>query len=1639
MEANPLETASHIIRSYIDYLTTTFFIRDAIIAQQLRQELEAPGAFSKGPIVEITPRFELGRTPEQLVCEGILSSEFRLLGDDRFPMHRPLYLHQDRAIQKAILQKRNLVVATGTGSGKTDAFMIPILNHLFCEKQNGTLGPGVRALLLYPMNALANDQMRRLRLLLANYPSITFGRYTGETRHRHADALGFHREMFGEGPLPNEIISREQMLKNPPHILLTNYAMLEYLLLRPQDHVFFDGELARFWRFLVVDEAHVYTGAKGIEMAMLIRRLKDRLRNSSVDGLSSFQCIATSATLGSESVDCEKIALFARNLFDTSFEWVSDDDARQDVITATRNSKWMADSEWGSPDPSLYERLSQLMHAKKKSDKSTSIIELMANESLACGVPSSVVDTASQAATPEEFLYKLLQGDSRVRDLANMLMDSPREFQVVAKCIFDTATDIHSAGRNMSALIELVTRARLRPGDQPLLPARYHMFVRAVDGAYISLYESPELFLQRMQGIRFGDTVVPVFEIASCRRCGNIYLVGKFDKTSRTFRQVGDIGSSDSGIEYYWLAGTRLHFDDVRDPDEDEATGLLDDLDVKYERFELCTKCGSMDKSTSLLPICGCDPSALVTVVKARTRDGNVYSCPACGSVSSTPLVHRFTMGAEAVTAVLATALYQKTPAVDQKKETSRSVENEPSSDREISVRNDDRGNGRQLLVFSDSRQDAAFFATYLDRTYNRILRRRLIMKAIEDNCERINRYRWRIQDLIEPLRALAEDLGLFGETMSPQAQINECWRWLLYEFISVDPRNSLGGLGCLTFEPVKPRSFFEVPRLMQPPLELSPEEIWTFYCFMFSEFVRNGAVAFPSGISITDDFFAPKNRARYFRQDKRDPKDGVLSWTTQSSKSQNRRTDYIAKLAKAAGYEPDLRWCKEFLAEFWEKGLGLGSTNSEMWSNYFKSRVIKGGGTAFQVNPDMFELCGYPGALDQTWWICDRCNTLTRFNIRNVCPTYQCTGSLRRCLPEQDLSRNHYRRLYLTLDLIPMRSHEHTAQLSTVFASSIQTAFSRGEINVLSCSTTFELGVDVGDLESVFLRNVPPTAANYVQRAGRAGRRSSSVAFVLTFASARSHDFTLFRDPFSMVQGKLSPPHFDIANDKIVRRHMYAVALASYWRNRPEAFGLHPPYTVEAFHLDDQICGYEGFLRFLSSRPKEVAASLQRIVPKEMHDKLGLSDWRWVTGLASPDKTGVLDLAWLDIRRDLKDIQEAIQRMVKAGRRSDWLLRCMETIKKRDLIGYLSSRNVLPKYGFPVDVVELGLENHRNDAQNLELTRDLRIAISEYAPDSEVVAAGKVWTSRYIKRPPNREWIRRGYAVCEHCGHYQSWLSEVQDPPSKCVKCGYSIKGKDVGVFIVPEFGFMSDLGSPGVPGESKPETTYSTRVYFAGSDDQGSGVSLDLNGVTVRAVPAVNGRLAVLNHAGYNRFRICDKCGYAVIGGRHRSIGTHKTPWGADCTGKLSLVASLGHEFESDVVFLIFEGCTSADISFWQSLLYSMLEGASQALNIERSDLDGCLHFWDQSSRALVLFDDVPGGAGHVRRIVENEKTVAKVILEAYKKLTKCTCGGELKDSSCYGCLRNYRNQHVHELLNRGIVLDFFESIGVPELLQL
>lgn len=1634
MSVNPIETTKVIKENYKSYLLTTLKFADDSLQSQFKEILDQDGKFVKGPILEATPSFVKGCSIRDLVREGVLSSYFEKILSGEV-LNRPLHLHQEKAIRKVIQEKRNIIVATGTGSGKTETFIIPILNALFREMESGTLeNGGVRALLLYPMNALANDQLNRLRGYLKNAPFVTFGRYTGETKETYKEALENYQKMFGKDPLENELISRDKMWENPPHILLTNYAMLEYLLLRPKDSVFFDGEFSGHWKFIVMDEVHTYSGAKGIETAMLLRRLKDRI---GITEKGQIQCIGTSATLGRGKEDFKKVVDFAEKLFGEEFQWEDCNAKKQDVIEGERIPLVAAGESWGKPLPEIYLIWQELLNNDELTEEEK--LSRLKQTGINAGISRKVIeeqDLNDGRKDIKRFLYRVLSGDARLLKLQEALQGKPR---FLKDLVAEVMEEVENGEKALAALVDLAVQAQPSEDCQPLLPARYHVFVRAIEGAYISLLPEKKIYLERREKVEVNGQTYPVFEVATCRYCGAAYLVG-IEKEEHGMKFLVQASDYKKFLNYYLLNQANQ----IASLDEDDDVEFSDVSlgNAEGKTYKICEKCGAIDEESLIGKMCSCGEENYHIVFKVPAKkEGQAYFCPVCGKRSSQGVMRRFSLGADAVSSVLATALYKqiKPKKIKQREEQieAKTITDADDWDTSVSVDEELDKNGkyntameekRKLLIFSDSRQEAAFFAPYLNRTYNQILYRSLIVEVLKQHKTEIVENSWRLQDLVNSLQKLAEDAGLFG-SLSVQQQKNEIYKWLMKELISMDRYINLGAFGLLYFELEKPRDWKVPNALLKGPWNLTSDEAWTLFKVLYDTIRVRGAVQFPDWVSPEDEFFYPQNRQVFFRLNQSNPKKRIICWYPNRY---NSRLDYLLALAKKISPEISEDECRAVLKNIYMITAGKGSDSLIRWKDNLVETILPGEGVVYQLKYNVWAVRSTITHPDMVWYRCQKCQMLTPYSIKGVCPNYRCDGHLEECRPEDAFKNNHYYKLYFNNPPLHMKAEEHTAQLTSEAAAELQTRFNQGDVQVLSCSTTFELGVDVGELEAVFMRNMPPSAANYIQRAGRAGRRVESAAYVLTFAQRRPHDLTYFYNPLSFVAGQIKAPHVSLSNEKIIKRHVYATAFSEFWRENEDYFG-----TVEEFFFNENGPGTDAFKEFIEKRPEKLRQMLIRIVPQSLHKTLGLDNWAWAEELLKNEKESPLLKARDEIENDVYELKKLRDKLYRENKNVDRLSELINTITQKNLINFLSSRNVLPKYGFPVDVVELQITHHGEAAKRLQLERDLRIALSEYAPDSQVVAGGQLWTSRYLKLVPNRTWERYKYAICGHCHSYYRKRAEQVERDSKeftrCCFCGESFK-KDKGTFIIPAFGFMVDNRPPGKPGENRPEKTYSSRVYYSGEADEENVREIDMGVVKISLTPASHGKLAVINDGEGGGFKVCYKCGYSELANRSRKNKnkSHVTAWGQPCKGILAGPVALGHEFETDILKVSFAGYKDNRNGFWLSLLYALLEGGSEALEIERNDLDGCLYPVSNEPGAfsLILFDDVPGGAGHVKRMAEPEQWI-EVMKAALDRMERCQCGGATADSSCYGCLRNYRNQFCHDELNRGMVIRFLRQL--------
>lgn len=1541
---DPLETSRQIETTYKRYLKTLLAPSDRAIAEAFDHAIDDTTLLAKGPLLELTPPYQSGATIRELIDEGVLHREFATIDSSAVPLDRSLYVHQETAIRK-LVAGRNLVVSTGTGSGKTESFLLPILDSLLRERAAGTLGPGVRSLFLYPMNALANDQLKRLRAVLSVVPDVTFGRYTGETLEYAKDAEAEFRAMnHGADRLPNELLSREEMRQTPPHILMTNYAMLEYLLLRPRDIDLFDGPHAGKWRFLVLDEAHVYDGAQGSEVAFLLRRLRHRVASG-----SALQCVATSASLeGSSAEEAPKEAMiFANRLFDAEFEFLPGDKSRQDLVKPTRQERRPRPT-WRLGDEQL----------------------------LALAVPGADLSELSKIGNGS--CAEALHAEETIADLKAALVAGPVEARTLQHRLWP---DMPDAVKRLEALVALGSRV-LDDAGNPVLSARYHLFVRATEGAFVSFSNSgPRIFLGRHE--IDPDTGRAAFEFGTCQRCGAVHLAG--DVLHKDQRQYF-VPSTRNDAAVKWLVLADGEADTTVDEDEatlSEGTSRTD-ATVRY----LCVGCGLLGDESRSSCLSSCPGGGTRRVREHKATTAVMSRCTECGALAR-QVIRRLRTDVNAAPAVITTALYQELPVATD--ETADQV-----------------GGGRKLLMFSDSRQAAAFAAPYLNRTYGRLLERRYLTQAIQDPPKYADD-EYSLEDLAIIAKKKAELAGHFDEHAGSATKNRAVNEWVMGELITMESRQSLEGLGLMKVALRRPPD--TLPRAFSS-LGLSEEEAWALLDELVRTVRMQGAISLLDDVDIQSERFAPRNARVRMRYKGSDQKKKIISWVPSIPTATNSRIRYVAKVLAELGRDDSpeaiLEGCWKYLES--KKYLTMDSDARS--------------GTVFQV--DHRKLIATNGR-DCDWFRCDRCRRITAFSVRAVCPTANCDGQLQDYpLPGGDADTNHYRVTYETMATAPMDSEEHTAQLSPKKAAEIQQDFVAGRVNVLSCSTTFELGVDVGDLQSVVMRNMPPKTANYVQRAGRAGRRSESAALVMTYAKRASHDLAKFQYPQTMIAGQMRIPWVPVDNAMIARRHAYSIALSAYFRHGFEQGERVEWRYVSEFFLPDEE-GHDSpaarVKEFLNPIPSEVKSAICAAIPQAIHSEVGVEDDSWVDRLAD-----LLDKVEREVTSDNKLFSELITDAAAAQKfgLAERLKKTLETIKKRQLIGFLANRNILPKYGFPVDTVDLStLHCAEPIGARLQLERNLALAIYEYAPGNQIVAGGKVWTSRGVRKVPGREVVRRQYRICQQCKRFES--GHELDAGSPCPTCGQSFG--TIRTVIVPEFGFVADRRAADV-GTSPPARSWNGASYV---EDVGEELdTFTLHGAAGTAVEARAGTratLAVISEGQGSGYYVCEWCGWADAVARGPWPKSHVKPQsGNECTGPLERL-TLGHRYQSDVAEFTFKGFQyqDADESNWLSTLYAMLEGASVALEISRDDIDGALAWTADNRRSIVLFDTVPGGAGAAKRIAES---IDLVVRAAIDRVAQCDCG---RETSCYGCLRSYRNGNVHDQLSRDGALALLEPLGL------
>jgi len=1579
---NPAKAAEEIKKEYMGYISTTYHFRDQKLQERLKCELEK--TVSKGPFVEIKDTFKTGDSIDGLIKRGVLSPLFKELESDKsfppkLPVTRKLYKHQENAIEK-IVGGKNVVVSTGTGSGKTYCFLIPVINELLRELEVGSLSDGVRAIFIYPMNALANDQIKGLREILMKYDKIKFGVYNGSTEREEAAAINLYESMYANEkypelrkPLPNEMLSREKMIASPPHILFTNYAMLEHMLFRPKDDALFSGSN---FKFVVLDEAHVYLGAKGIETALLMGRLKGRLS----DGRTP-QFILTSATLGDgKPKSNEMVVEFAKNL--TGCEFYQDD-----IIMAERNEV----EEYLSMDqlpPKLY--LDLLSDEKNVHD---TLIEHNYN----INFPSDAKDA--------DIIYDVI--------IKTDLYAEMRKFGKSRDGLIPLDEFAQLLGISLDVAVAFIALcAKARKNGMPLVDIRYHYFLRALDGAYLAI-DFPQSFSLTRKDVYEDITsekniTAKMFEIGVCEDCGEMAIIGK-----REGDKFVRIGMGDE-MEYYQMVSEK-NLDDFEN-DEIDVTEIITNRKKAKEKkvvdFVLCKSCGAIvEEDESHNKWCKCGDTKPITIKKRHL--GKCFNCNGT--------IRKFNLGYESATSVVATSLFEQIP----------------------------EKNGNQFLVFSDSRQGAAKFACSLEKLYKEFLRRRAIWNVANEVGGKykngIN-----ISEFVDRLNNYFSEENIFRGSNAKDAQSTKtenernAWVAILNELCNSNRSTSLVSLGKMQFEYMGNTDAI-IDVLGIEDYKISKADAKNFLNYLALEIVRAGAIITgeKTAIDVSDREYIFFTQAQQFitkNKNKSSKCSKPFLPTTYQKKDGGQSYYRSNKLTLTKAFlKLDDKDAIKFLDKYWEKC--LVSENNPY-------RLQTKDGKGYYVLASSFVV--FIGK-DATLWQCEECQNVTQFNIGGKCIHQPiCNGKLTQLNSEEFCKDNYYAKLYENKKVSPLFVKEHTAQLAKMEALEYQQMFIEKEINALSCSTTFEMGVDVGDLETVFLRNIPPLASNYAQRVGRAGRSIDAAAFALTFARLSSHDFHFFDRPAEMINGVIFPPQFNLKNEKIIKRHIYAVAISLYLNKKPD---LYDGNDAKMFITEK---GYEGFLDWLEKKPKELKDILEKSIPSDLWNipRIEIETFGWLD-----DFCGEHGRFRLLVENFHETIDALNQDLGKAWTEQNIkmvnaLKGQLDRYQRKELIDFLVRGNILPKYGFPVDSVELSqnIASVSRNFKSLNLNRDLSIAIAEYAPSAEVVADGWLYTSRYIRKPivnksQSRHFDISYIATCTNCEHINYQNTPVREDSQPCVVCGTELRSRDFHESIEPRAGFITEKKVKDVPLSSQ-ERKYKTEAIYIGDKEAGTiGTSEHTIGKTkIKIESTTNDSLVVKST---ERFYVCKTCGYSITRDEKNKLKensdykslfraiemskNHDNPFDkGECENKTLKEYDLHHEFRTDVAKITFVETDTSDKETMLSVMYALLNSFANTLSIEKRDIKACLTYKYENgiyAHKIIIYDSVPGGAGHSRRLVivtEDGPILNTVISNARQLLEDCKCV-----PSCYRCLRSYENQKIHEILNREKALNFLSNL--------
>ena len=1641
----PSVVARQVRETVLDYLRTTFDLADNGFEAALFDFLGSDEGLFKGPYIDIKLPFrKAGESARQPL--------------DIEPGFRP-YRHQAKAFHRLYSQSghqpQHTLVTTGTGSGKTECFLYPILDH--CWRNQGQ--PGVKAILLYPMNALASDQARRIAELLWD-----------DERLRGKVSAGVFIGGNGEHGVADHdhlVDKRDTLRASPPDILLTNYKMLDFLLLRPEDRRLWQHNGPDTLRYLVLDELHTYDGAQGSDVASLIRRLKRRLGCAP----GSVCAVGTSATIGGGAQRESVTALtdFASKVFDEKF--FEDSVIIEDRQTAEETFGPLTDTNRIEHFP----RVNEVVDLDAEAFENAELwiarqAELWLGEGAGAMSPVEI----GERLRYHDFLRQLLRllgGELKAWDELDPALD--------ARVPEWKGFDRDAKRRLLESFIGLVSHARTAPDPnkpdrlEPFLTVQAQLWIRELRRLVRKVLPGSEraVFAWEEESLNEGaDAENWWLPIAYCRECGADGLA--------TIQRDSDpvLQTELSTIGRGWLNRSAtcafVSFGHDHDPD-----GFRAYLCGGCLRVQLGPKCDQCTRASD--EGIGSQPVETIPIRLGRETSDQVprrflASCQDCGSERSLSMLGS---RAPSLLSVAISHLYQS-----------------------------DFNSDKKLLAFTDSVQDASHRAGFFGARTYRFNLRTAMQRVIEESgdegvalSELPDRMwtRWSqeverakliptllpadLRELETYTRFIEQAGGGRHARLEEQLKERLSWEAVMEYGLNARVGRTLESTLCSTVE-IDPDAIARAAEVLALELEenhllegvaggdaMRPE-IEHFLAGLLNRMRLRGGIVDPmlaSYIRESGNWFLLTKRRQPLMSPFR--RESVLPrFLTDRRKAPGEAAVFDTFVPRAkAPYTWYQDWAARALGAD-VKDAGIHDLYSEALrrleeAGLLQANALTKGGHAWGLSRELLRVTADVRQLQ-----CPECRRRVVLTAREAaswlgraCTQYRCTGRLEL---GRDHEQSYYGRIYRSGRLERIYAQEHTGLLERAERERVEEEFKEGSRpgapNLFVCTPTLEMGIDIGDLSAAVLCSVPPTTANYLQRIGRAGRKTGN-AFNLTLANTRPHDLYFHNEPMEMMSGQVLPPGCFLDAPEMLQRQLVAHAMDS-WAAQEEELDSIPRKT--AFVLSE--AGRQQFPGRFIDFYKENRARLTPAFLQTFDTYLSSESRKRLEDFSHGDLvpngiSGAFDKIEIELK-ELRSVQESAKKQIQAIEANPdefdepedlkaeleetrkLVGRLMVELRNKYPLNVLTDEGLLPNYAFPEPGVKLEsvisskTQNGKYEYKAREYTRPASSAIRELAPFNTFYAEGRKVRIDEIDIGSKARPMLEQWRLCAECSHMR--LEHAGQPPEpNCPRCKHQA-WPDAGqartlIHFRRSRSLATRLESSTVDDTDDREEQYYQLLdlidvaeeNYAGAkliEDLPFGYEL-LENLKLREInfgldhggASKDGFRACGTPVGEKSFAICSDCGR--VRDQNDEIRHAFTCKARRRSVVAPLVSSvfLYREIESEAIRILLPvsevGLEETRASFKAALQLGFrrhFEGDPGHLIIRsiREPVAGGYG----TRQFLVVFDSVPGGTGSLSELWR-EGHFLDVLQKSLDAMEACICQQKPDRKGCYRCLYAYQSQ--------------------------